>query len=699
LKNELDYTVNDKIKNYLEEYNKDFPIITENKTKKKVSFECFINRMSFWMATGSGKTLVIVKLIELLHKLMESGKIPRKDILFLTYRDDLIEQFKKHVQEYNQSNNDLTINLINLKEYESRKFMPSLSYTKSVDVFYYRSDLISDEQKEKFVDFRNYDNNGNWYIILDEAHKGDKEESKRQIFYSILSRNGFLFNFSATFTDPRDVTTCVYNFNLSRFIEKGYGKHIYLSRENIKVLGRRDNSLEREKQKILLKIFILLAAINKFSYEEIRKVRRDFYHKPLLLTLVNSVNTEDSDLELFFREMAKIARGEVDNTLFKTAKNELYAEFSGENFKYEFESGKKLSSQFLEGIKEKIEYEDVLYYVFNSDVPGEIKVIKVPSNKQELIFKLKTSSRPFALMKIGDISKWLKEKLSGYEIIERFEDESFFANINYNEDVNILMGSRSFYEGWDSNRPNVILFINIGTGLDAKKFVLQSIGRGVRIEPIPNERRRANILCVNSKLDDKDYDKIKDKVDPIETLFVFGTRADVLTKVLETLEEQKEFKSLGDDFEVNPEVEDKLFLVPVYTLSDKMLIDEEKPIKYPISQEDHNLVKAYLDYLGDKVICCKFNCNLKILKTLKEELNKDDSDYFKRIKDNRFVKNPELLIKSIFEHFENRVEKLKEFKKLEDEIVHFKRIEISKDKLDDLKSKIKKVKAVKDKKK
>ena len=28
---------------------------------------------------------------------------------------------------------------------------------------------------------------------------------------------------------------------------------------------------------------------------------------------------------------------------------------------------------------------------------------------------------------------------------------------------NILFGSRSFYEGWDSNRPNVMNFINIGS--------------------------------------------------------------------------------------------------------------------------------------------------------------------------------------------------------------------------------------------
>jgi len=94
--------------------------------------------------------------------------------------------------------------------------------------------------KKKSLIFKINDNGGRWYILLDEAHKGDKEDSKRQILYSILSRNGFLFNFSATFTDPRDFATCAFNFNLSRFVEEGYGKHIYVSSAEISAFRGRD---------------------------------------------------------------------------------------------------------------------------------------------------------------------------------------------------------------------------------------------------------------------------------------------------------------------------------------------------------------------------------------------------------------------------------------------------------------------------
>jgi len=111
-------------------------------------------------------------------------------------------------------------------------------------------------------------------------------------------------------------------------------------------------------------------------------------------------------------------------------------------------------------------------------------------------------------MKIGDITEWIKNKLSNYEISEKFEYESIFKNLNKEEDINILMGSRSFYEGWNNNRPNIILFINIGKGTDAKKFVIQSIGRGVRIDPLPNKRRRAVYLYNNQEIDKDIFEKI-----------------------------------------------------------------------------------------------------------------------------------------------------------------------------------------------
>mgnify|MGYP001455698733 FL=1 len=693
LNQDLSYNIKKESKTlkYLLEYDKEYPINDD-----KISFEYFINRMSFWMATGSGKTLVIVKLLELLGYLMQNNKIPKKDILFLTYRDDLIDQFQKHIDEFNNAGHNISINLIDLKQYASYKQNPTLKFGNTLDVYFYRSDLISDEQKDKIVNYNNYDNNGNWYILLDEAHKGDREDSKRQTFYSILSRNGFIFNFSATFTDDRDYATCVYNFNLARFIEEGYGKHIYISKENIKALEKKQDFTDAEKQKILLKIFTLQAAINK-QFEEIRKISNDLYHKPLLLTLVNSVNTDDSDLEIFFKEIEKIALGNGNKEILEKAKEEIIAELSSNEAKFEFEA--KQLNQNLQDIIQNLNYSDILSYVFNSSTNGKIEVLKIPSNKQELIFKLATSDRPFALMKIGDISEWIKNKLSNYEIIEKFDNESIFRNLNNNEDISILMGSRSFYEGWDSNRPNIILFINIGKGTDAKKFVLQSIGRGVRIEPLPNKRSRAVYLYNNQEIDKDIFENIKDYIEPLESLFVFGTKADNLKEVIETLKQEKPEVLLGDLFEINPAVKDKDLLIPVYRNSDKIIVEEKDIVKYPIHPDDYEMVKNYFIYINEKVALSKYDCDVRVLNKIKVGFNGHKKDYFIETKEQLKINNPEFLLQNIFKHFSNKTKEFQTFKKLDEEIIHFKRINITADKLNSVRQKIEKVKNAKDKEK
>lgn len=674
---------------YLLEYENDYPVIDG-----KISFEHFINRMSFWMATGSGKTLVIVKLIQILGQLIKSNEIPQKDILFLAHRDDLIEQFKKHIDEYNSFNFSSRISLNSLKEYDQVKKEATLFANNEVTVFYYKSDLFTDETKDKQINFMNYDNSGNWYILLDEAHKGDREESVRQVMFSILSRNGFLFNFSATFTDPRDYATCVFNFNLAKYVEEGYGKHIYISQSDTSAFRSDDDFSEIDKQKIVLKNLIFLTALHE-NLNQVRKINNSLYHLPLLLTLVNSVNTEDSDLQLFFIEIGKIASGKYSKRLFEDAKKEITNGFNGE-FRYSFEDD--LNAVLDSDLINNISYKDICKKIFHSKSPGKIEVLKIPGNRSELIFKLTTADRPFALIKIGDISNWLKEKLTGYEINESFDNESYFKNLNEDDSsINILMGSRTFYEGWDSNRPNIVLFINIGVGTDAKKFVLQAIGRGVRIEPFKNKRKRLLNLINSQEIELEKFPANKDML-PIESLYIFGTRAENIKEVIKTLKEEKDEIEIGDLFEINKEVEDKLLLIPQYKNTEKLYVEENSVSKYSISNEDLLITKKYLEYITSRVTVSKFEVNIKSLELLSESLNNQDKHF--SIHYNGGYYQPEIQLNRLSKYFEIRTKELEKFKLLENEIVHFKRIRVnSKEKLYELREKIERVKNFKDKSK
>ncbi|HNU96586.1 MAG TPA: DEAD/DEAH box helicase family protein, partial [Candidatus Magasanikbacteria bacterium] len=638
-------------------------------------------------ATGSGKTLIIVKMIEFLGKLIAEKELPARDVLFLAHRDDLLDQFKNHIEEFNSFNFDTKINLKNLRDYESVKRENALPFAKNeITVFYYRSDLISDGQKEKIVNFKNYDNGGQWYILLDEAHKGDKEDSKRQILYSILSRNGFLFNFSATFTDPRDFATCVFNFNLSKFVEEGYGKHIYVSAEDISAF-RDDNDFSPvAKQKIVLKTLLLLTYINKY-FEKIRRVNNALYHRPLLLTLVNSVDVEKSDLELFFRELEKVAKNEIRADLLQTAKEELVQEFS-DNTNFIFE---ELECVINADLVLGLDYKDILKYVLNANTPGKIEVLKIPGNRNELIFRLMTAEKPFALIKIGDISGWLKDKLEGYEINESFENESYFRRINRDDsDINILMGSRSFYEGWDSNRPNLLLFVNIGVGSDAKKFVLQSVGRGVRIEPQKYQRKRLQNLHNAGVIEDQLFENVKDLILPIESLFIFGTNAENLKEIIATLKAEKQDKNLGEVFIVNPEAQKHTLLVPVYKTAERIFAEERGPQKYPVSREDFDITSQFYEFLGDKVAVAKYDCEVKVLKKAEESFAEKERYYDFSERNSLF--EPELILDRIFDYLGVKSREFEKFKELENEIVHFKKVRFSDgEKYEEIESKIEEI--------
>ena len=502
-----------------------------------------------------------------------------------------------------------------------------------------------------------------------------------------------MFNFSATFTDPRDFITTAYNFNLSEFIKAGYGKHIAILKQEIRAFRGDEDYNNEEKQKVVLKSLMMLAYVRKF-YEDIRSVRGDLYHRPLLLTLVHSVNTQEADLKLFFRELERIGKGEISDDVWQQAIDELWDELR-QRPSFMFEEGNGI--EIDQGVFQNLSKEDILEYVYNSSASGEIEILVRPSDRKELAFKLKTSDRPFALIKIGDISGWLKEELAGYEVNERFEDESYFERLNEDDsEINILMGSRSFYEGWDSNRPNVINFINIGTGTDAKKFILQSVGRGVRIEPLKNKRRRLLPLYNAKELEEGLFHQIKDKVLPIETLFIFGTNRNALLTVIEQLDQEREkvgYKQLSL-FEVSGEAKKHRLLIPTYKEADHTLAGQRELAKFEITRNEFDLLKKYVEFVGDdRVLLMMYETEPEKLRILRHSLSNPDN-YYKH--DGRNFKNIDLLARRILDYFDVIPEEFKRLKELEDEIRHFKNIKVSLKDITELEQKARRVKEYKD---
>lgn len=665
-------------------------------TDHQLPFSHFINRMGFWMATGSGKTLVIVKMLEALYMLIQRGEIPAHDVMVLTHREDLLKQLRDHVNDFNAAGKAPHIHLRELKEYPEVKRGASRMFgAQELTVFYYRSDNISDEQKERLIDFHNYENNGKWYLLLDEAHKGDKDDSKRQHIYNILSRNGFLFNFSATFTDPRDIKTTAAEFNLASFIEKGYGKHISLLKQENRAFKDREDFSNEEKQRIVLQSLLTLAYVAKSRANLCETTDTPLYHRPLLLALVNSVNTEEADLKLFFRELERIGKGEISSQAFTAAKSALKAELeSPPEWMYE---GKTFALD--QSLLNSLTIKDIYKYVFNAESKGDIEVLVRPSNDKELAFKLKTSAAPFALIKIGQTTEWLKDFLAGYEIVKGFEDESFFSRLNEEDsEINLLMGSRSFYEGWDSNRPNVITFINIGTGNEARKFVLQSVGRGVRIEPLKGKRKRLENLHNAKEVDDLLFQQAKPFLSAVQTLFIFGTKREALATIFAGLADEKE-KEEGAELvlDVNTSALSSYpVLIPIYRkLNGHLLVEQHEPRKFEIQPTESGLLKNYVDYLGDeRLLLARHGMSPQQIGLLEQTL--DQPENFFNPNTSRKYGNIEILLPRLTQYFGIIPHEVEGFKSLEDEINHFKHIRVLLKDIQELQKKIDAVRLYKD---
>ncbi|GHT16635.1 helicase [Endomicrobiia bacterium] len=624
---------------FFQNYSKDYKVLGGG-TEEYVADAAFLNRACFWMSTGSGKSIVLIKTIELLDYLQKQKLIPRKEIMLLLPREDLIKQFKREIEEFNKSR-ERKIELINLINYEDDK--QGFNYDHSIKVYYYRSDLLRDERKESILDYRNYDNEGNWYIFLDEAHRGEKENSSAQNYVSVLSRNGFLFNFSATFTENIDYSTTCFNFNLEKFISEGYGKNLYLSHACFTFAAEKNELSEIEKQQQVLKSLLAFTLIKKSK-------KQGYYHDPLLITLVNSINTADSDLLLFFKKIEEIATDSIAYQIFDKAKDEFEQELS-DNKKYIFGQEK---FSFDKELFDKIILKDLLENIFNTKKPGKIELLEGEKEK-EIVLKLETTDKPFALIKIGDAKKFQREKLGGnYQYVTSPEKKTVFQGINDNEDINLLLGSRSFYEGWDSNRPNVINMINIG-GKEAKKFVLQSIGRGVRIEPVKGKRKR---------LPENDTNKNR----LLETLFIFATDKNSIASIVETIEEQKtKDEELKGIFKNTPHFE---LYIPKY--------EEEAPrnnfAKFNLSEQTKENIREYIKEFNKNLLLLKHDISLENLNLLLEKIGDDN---FFQIKEDNVYNDMDFLFNKLISHTAVKNKKFSGLKELEDEIIHFKHIKIS----------------------
>ncbi len=324
----------------------------------------------------------------------------------------------------------------------------------------------------------------------------------------------------------------------------------------------------------------------------------------------------------------------------------------------------------FKGLKEEVFYAN----------SGHIEVIINPKNNQEIAFKLNTSDKVFCLIKIGDITEWIDEKLKSVKVVSKnlsFKEESYFSQIDKSS-INILVGSRTFETGWDSTRPSVILFLNIGLDDDAKKLVKQSFGRGVRIESVKNQRQRLAYL----EIDEAIKENLKPNAAMLETLFVIPTNHASLEAILKI---QKESENRGESrgswreikLEKTP-IKHALF-VPCYRKEPTSVLELPENASFKMSEKNFKDLKEYFNLMSEKHFILKHGIyDPKDYAMLKDMIQKA---HFKKVSTWHYKDLDHMISEIKGKLYPNQKVPKDEFNALDNEkIVHFKRIKVKADK-------------------
>jgi hypothetical protein len=134
----------------------------------------------------------------------------------------------------------------------------------------------------------------------------------------------------------------------------------------------------------------------------------------------------------------------------------------------------------------------------------------------------------FGVINVGDTGalETLCEE-NGLSVTKKEFSESLFKKINHRESkVNLLIGAKKFTEGWSSWRVSTMGLMNVGKKEGSQ--IIQLFGRGVRLKGM--------IFSLSTS---RCYDAgLEGKYQAVETLNIFGVKADYMRQFKEYLEEE-----------------------------------------------------------------------------------------------------------------------------------------------------------------
>ncbi len=494
-----------KLNSFVDDLNYD---ITKPDDKFSYFTEKELIKLAFWMATGSGKTLIMhINYWQYLK--YKNGKLD--NIILVTPNEGMSGQHYKEMQRSGIACRLYSENIGSLSLYPDEVLI--------IDIH-----KLTEEKKGAGVRVEVDYFAGKNLVFIDEGHKGAGTEEKTwKKLREKLAETGFIFEYSATFGQVIGLQdkelldeyskAIIFDYSYKYFYTDGYGKDFY-------VYNLAERSFQEKFRDLILTGNLLSFYEQMLLYENHKDELGEYkIEKPLWAFIGSKVSGAgiNSDVLKVVQFLNKVI---ADKNLLKENIKKILEGKSGLNDP----QGDDIFKKRFEYIRQNgYRIENIFERLFNTRI-GSLTLYELKSAEGEIGLKIGEGDY-FGVINIGDVSGFKKLLAqSGIEVKSDSITPSLFDRVNeYNSNINIIIGAKKFIEGWDSWRVCSMGLINMGKGEGPQ--IIQLFGRGVRLKGRNFSLKRS---------EEKKY-----QVKSLETLNIFGLNADYVNNFLDTIRREE----------------------------------------------------------------------------------------------------------------------------------------------------------------
>jgi hypothetical protein len=481
-----------------------------------------LNKVAFWMATGSGKTLLMHAHILQYRRFLEMHGRARElnRIILLTPNEGLSKQ---HLREFEKAGIEAEIFNKDGRGLFAGQAVEILEVTK-----------LKEEMGEKTVAVDAFE--GNNLVLVDEGHRGASAggEGAWMKFRNALCEKGFSFEYSATFGQAvkgsQELTdlyarSTLFDYSYRWFYGDGFGK-------DYQILNLEDDSNAEWMASYLTACLLAFFQQQRLHREREAAYRPFNIERPLWIFVGGSVTatlaTRDaSDIVEILRFLARYVASRADSIAhIRSVLHEGLVTATGRNL-----FAGRFSYLNTCGLTPAQIFDETLATLFNASAGGALHVENLKGAAGEVAIRI-GDNEPFGVINVGDDSKLVKlceEK--GLNVGEREFAGSLFHELGQpHSTINLLIGSKKFTEGWSSWRVSTMGLMNVGRGEGAQ--IIQLFGRGVRLKGLGLSLKRSARATLPVGLERPKH------IETLETLNIFGIRADYMAQFRDFLEEE-----------------------------------------------------------------------------------------------------------------------------------------------------------------